>query len=61
MLLLCAAELLPLGPERSEPQVLKRRPKPYQSLTRPRHLMRVSPCRDRKGNPRKTNPISSLN
>ena len=61
MLILCAADLLPLRPGRSEPRVLKRRPKPYQSLTRPRHLMRVSPSRDNKGKPRKTNPISSLN
>ena len=61
LLILCAADLLPLRPGRSEPRVLKRRPKPYQSLTRPRHLMRVSPSRDNKGKPRKTNPISSLN
>ncbi len=32
MLLLCAADLLPLRPGRSEPRVLKRRPKPYQYL-----------------------------
>ena len=61
MLILCAADLLPLLPGRREPRVLKRRLKPYQSLTRPRHLMRVSPSRDNKGKPRKTNPISSLN
>ena len=61
MLILCAADLLPLRPGRSEPRVLKRRPKPYQSLTRPRHLMRVSPSRDNKGKPRKANPIPSLN
>ena len=61
MLLLCAADLLPLRPGRSEPRVLKRRPKPYQSLTRPRHLMHVSPSRDNKGKPRKSNPLSSHN
>ena len=61
MLILCAADLLPLRPGRCEPRVRKRRPKPYQSLTRPRHLMRVSPSRDNKGKPRKANPISSLN
>ena len=61
MLLLCAADLLPLRPGRSEPRVLKRRPKPYQYLTRPRSLMRVSPSRDNKGKPRKTIPTSSLN
>ena len=53
MLALCAADLLPLRPGRSEPRVLKRRPKPYQTLTRPRHLMTVSPSRDNKGKPRK--------
>ena len=61
MLLLGAADLLPLRPGRSEPRVLKRRPKPYQYLTRPRHLMRVSPSRDHKGKPRQTIPTSSLN
>ena len=54
MLALCAADLLPLRPGRSEPRVLKRRPKPYQKLTRPRHLMTVSPSRDNKGKPRKS-------
>lgn len=61
MLILCAADLLPLRPGRREPRVLKRRPKPYQYLTRPRHLMRVSPSRNNKGKLRKANPISSLN
>lgn len=32
MLILCAADLLPLRPGRTEPRVLKRRPKPYQYL-----------------------------
>ena len=62
MLLLCAADLLPLRPGRSEPRVLKRRPKPYQKLTRPRHLMTVSPSRDNKGKPRKYSmPIIATN
>jgi hypothetical protein len=65
MLNLCAADLLPLRPGRSEPRVIKRRPKPYQSLTRPRHQMRVSPSRNNKGKPRKSNgkptAVSSLN
>ncbi len=62
LLILCAADLLlPLRPGRSEPRVLKRRPKPYQSLTRPRHLMRVSPSHDNKGKPRKSAAVSSLN
>ena len=61
MLILCAADLLPLRPGRSEPRALKRRPKPYQHLTRPRRLMIVSPSRDNKGKLRKIAGISSLN
>ena len=61
MLLLCAADLLPLRPGRREPRVLKRRPKPYQYLTRPRRSMTVSPSRNNKGKPRKTTAVSSLN
>ena len=61
MLDLCAADLLPVRPGRSEPRVLKRRPKPYQHLTHPRHLMTVSPSRDNKGKLRKSLPASSLN
>ena len=53
MLNLCAADLLPQRPGRSEPRVLKRRPKPYQSMTRPRPEMRVSPSRNHKGRPKK--------
>ena len=53
MLILCAADLLPLRPGRVEPRVLKRRPKPYQYLTRPRRLMRVSASRNNKGKPKK--------
>ena len=61
MLLLCAADLLPLRPGRREPRVLKRRPKPYQHLTRPRREMIVSPSRNDKGKPRKSTPTYSLN
>ena len=61
MLFLCAADLLPLRPGRREPRVLKRRPKPYQYLTRPRRQMIVSPSRNDKGKPRKTSPTYSLN
>lgn len=61
MLILCAADLLPLRPGRSEPRVLKRRPKPYQYLTRPRRKMRVSPSRKHKGRPRKSPAVSSVN
>lgn len=61
MFALCAADLLPLRPGRSEPRVLKRRPKPYQYLTRPRRQMVVSPSRNDKGRPRKYTADSSLN
>ena len=60
-LLLCAADLLPRRPGRHEPRVLKRRPKPYQSLTRPRHLMVVSPSRNDKGKPRQITATHALN
>jgi len=61
MLILCAADLLPRRPGRREPRVLKRRPKPDQYLTRPRHLMIVSASRNDKGKPRKSTSTSSLN
>jgi hypothetical protein len=61
MLTLCAADLLPLRPGRSEPRVLKRRPKPFQHLTCPRHLMTVSPSRNDKGKLRKSTGTHSLN
>lgn len=40
-----AADQVPLRPGRNEPRARKRRPKNYQLLTRPRHLMRISPSR----------------
>lgn len=61
MLILCAADLLPLRPGRSEPRVLKRRPKPCQYLNRPRRKMRVSPSHNNKGRPRKSPGASSVN
>jgi hypothetical protein len=42
-----ARDRVPLRPGRSEPRALKRRPKPYSSLTTPRHKMRVPPHRGR--------------
>jgi hypothetical protein len=45
LLRIIAADPVPLRPNRSEPRVRKRRPKPYQMLTRPRHEMVVSPSR----------------
>jgi hypothetical protein len=40
-----ASDLVPLRPGRNEPRARKRRTKDYQLLSRPRHLMRVSPSR----------------
>jgi hypothetical protein len=48
LILQIASEHLPLRPLRSEPRTKKRRPKNYQSLTKPRHLMLVSPSRHKK-------------
>jgi hypothetical protein len=45
LLLALAADPVPLRPDRSEPRAVKRRPKNYQRLTRPRHLMIVSASR----------------
>lgn len=45
LLRVIAADPVPLRPNRSEPRVRKRRSKPYQILTRPRHEMVVSPSR----------------
>jgi len=40
MLKILANDLVPLRPDRAEPRALKRRPKPYPLLNKPRHLMR---------------------
>ena len=40
MLQRLAADRVPLRPDRCEPRVVKRRPKPYRRLDRPRHLYR---------------------
>ena len=45
LLRIIAADQVPDRPNRSEPRARKRRPKSYQLLTRPRHLMIVSPSR----------------
>jgi len=45
LLRVIAADPVPLRPNRSEPRARKRRPKPFQMLTRPRHEMLVSPSR----------------
>jgi hypothetical protein len=48
LLTLLASDLLPVRPNRSEPRAVKRRPKSYQLLTKPRREMRVSKSRRQK-------------
>jgi hypothetical protein len=48
MLSLIASDLLPVRPNRVEPRCVKRRPKVYQLMTKPRRLMRVSKSRRQK-------------
>jgi hypothetical protein len=48
LLLAIAGDLVPLRPWRSEPRAVKRRPKSYQLLTKPRHKMVVSESRRNK-------------
>jgi hypothetical protein len=48
ILLALASDLVPLRPDRSEPRAVKRRPKVYQLLTKPRRQMVVSASRDLK-------------
>jgi hypothetical protein len=43
-----ASDLLPARPNRAEPRAVKRRPKTYQLMTRPRRAMRVSKSRRQK-------------
>jgi hypothetical protein len=43
-----AEDLVPLRPNRAEPRAVKRRPKNYRRLTRPRHEMRVVDSRRTK-------------
>jgi Transposase DDE domain len=46
LLEIVAQDIVPLRPHRHEPRVVKRRPKSYQLLTRPRHQMKTSPHRN---------------
>ena len=48
MLSVIASDLLPVRPDRVEPRAVKRRPKSYQLMTKPRRLMRVSKSRLQK-------------
>ena len=51
--LLCAlaTDIVPYRPARSEPRAVKRRPKVFQKLTKPRHEMVVARSRRNKGTP----------
>jgi hypothetical protein len=42
-----ARDQVPYRPDRIEPRAVKRRPKPYDRLTRPRHIMKEIPHRSR--------------
>jgi hypothetical protein len=48
LLALLAEDLVPLRPQRVEPRAVKRRPKNYQRLTKPRHQMRIDESRRQK-------------
>lgn len=47
MLLYIARNTIPHRPNRCEPRAIKRRPKPYQYLTQPRHLFKELPHRNK--------------
>ena len=47
LLAIIASDPLPTRPDRNEPRARKRRPKPYQLLTKPRRQMRAIPHRNR--------------
>ena len=47
LLEIIARDRVPKRPGRREPRALKRRPKPYQLLNRPRHLIKEIPHRDK--------------
>jgi hypothetical protein len=57
LLAIVARDQLPDRPGRREPRAVKRRPKPYPLLNRPRHQFKEIPHRNRywKNNPRKSN------
>jgi hypothetical protein len=58
MLLLIAEETVPERPHRSEPRAVKRRPKPFQRLTRHRREFTVSKSRKNKGSNRRKTTLS---
>jgi hypothetical protein len=48
LLEILARDLVPLRPGRYQPRAVKRRPKPYSRLTKPRHLYREIPHRGKR-------------
>jgi hypothetical protein len=56
LLAILAEDLVPHRPNRREPRAVKRRPKPFRLLNRPRHQFREIPHRNRywRNNPRKS-------
>ena len=48
LLEILACDLVPLRPGRYEPRAVKRRPKPFSRLTKPRHLYREVPHRGKR-------------
>jgi len=55
LLALIAQDQVPERPGRREPRAVKRRPKPFQKLNRPRHLMKEMPHRSKYRKNRATN------
>lgn len=53
MLQLCGTDAVPERPGRTEPRAVKRRPKPFPRLTRPRDEMRREPLKKRYKGKRK--------
>lgn len=54
MLELCGRDKVPLRPGRNEPRCVKKRPKPYQMMTKPRRQMKPAPSRRHKGKPKRS-------
>ena len=51
LLEILARDLIPYRPDRAEPRAVKKRPKPYQRLTKPRHCYRETPHRGKRRGP----------
>ena len=61
LLEILARDLVPLRPGRREPSAVKRRPKPYSLLTKPRHLYReVPPPRKTQAEYSRAHPMLNL-